>query len=132
MLKSPAVRVVAVGLVFLLGFVACGDDDDGDATIPLSEWVGEFDQMCVEVQGKLTAETTDQEFHEINDAALAQMRALAPPDEMAETATELLNVIECGPDQNLDDATIEDLDQPALAALTSLGVSQECTGGVPG
>ena len=60
------------------------------------------------------------------------MRALPPPDEMADLAAELLDGLESSVDPSLDDAAIEALDQRAATLLTSLSVSEECIAGVPG
>ena len=57
------------------------------------------------------------------------IRAVPPPDEMADIAAELIDLMTAAPDTD-DDA--EDLDQRAFAALSALGVSGPCVEGVPG
>jgi hypothetical protein len=132
--RRRAVRATATALtiVLALGTAACGDDND-DATIPLSEWVEEFDQMCLDLQGEATPELTDAEFFALSDRYLARMRAVSPPAELADTAAELLDLIdESTGASDLDDAEIAALDERAFAALTELGVSGACITGVAG
>ncbi len=125
-------RWLAVGtttIILSLGLSSCGDDEAEASTIPIAEWVAEFDAMCVEVIEASTPEMTDEEFAEISDAAMVEMRAIPAPDEMAETAAELLDVIDESSQPNVAEADIESLDERAFAALTALGVSDECMGG---
>ena len=121
-----------VGLsALVLGGVACSDDDD---SIPLAQWVAEFDQKCVETMAALSdPDLSDAEFREISDTAIAGMRAIGEPDEMADVAAGLLNAIAANDDgAERTQSEIDALDQQALAAMTSLGVSDSCIGGPQG
>jgi hypothetical protein len=130
--RAVGAAATALTIVLALGTAACGDDSD-DATIPLSEWLGEFDQMCLDLQAEATPELTDDEFMALSDRYLAQMRAVSAPAELADTATELLDLIEESTGaSDLDDAEIAALDERASTALTELGVSEACVRGVPG
>ena len=129
---AARVATTAMTIVFALGTASCGDDSSA-ATIPLSEWLEEFDQMCLDLQAEATPELTDEEFMALSDRYLEQMRAVSPPAEMADTAAELLDLIEDSTGtSDLDDAEIAALDERALAALTELGVSGACIAGVDG
>ncbi len=126
--------MTAAGLAIALAFGAtsCGDDDQAD-TIPLSEWLDEFEQVCVDVQSELTPGLTDEEFTAVTERYAAKIRAVPLPDEMADTATELIDLmVESNTSNDLDDAAIEALDEQAFAALTALGVSGPCVEGIPG
>ena len=122
---------VGLGALTLAG-VACGDDDDD--SIPLSQWVAEFDQKCVETMAALSdPDLSDAEFREISDTAIAEMRAIGEPGEMADVAAGLLNTIAANDDgAERTQSEIDALDQQALAAMTSLGVSDSCIGGPQG
>jgi hypothetical protein len=111
--------------------VACGGDED---TIPLTEWVAEFDQKCVEtIEALADPDLSEAEFAEISDAAIDEMRAIGEPDEMADTAAELLDAIAANADGiERTQSEIDALDQQALTAMTSLGVSDACIGGPQG
>ncbi len=132
--RSPR-WAIAVGVVGLSALAAaCGTPaSSAEATVPVSEWVAEFDRLCVETSAELTADLSDKEFAAISRRALNEMRELPAPDEMANEADELLEAIETTTtDLNLDDATIEALDNQALDAMTALGVSDACIGGPAG
>jgi hypothetical protein len=124
-----------IGLVGLTTFtftaVACSDDED---TIPLTEWVAEFDQVCVETVAALSdPDLSEAEFAEVSDAAIDEMRAIGEPDEMADTAAGLLDAIAANADGiERTQSEIGELDQQAFAAMTSLGVSDACIGGPQG
>jgi hypothetical protein len=121
-----------IGLTtFTFTAVACGGDED---TIPLTEWVAEFDQKCVATSAELSDPSlTQAEFEEISDAAINAMRAISEPDDMADTVPELLDVIEESTDSTeRTQDEIDELDQRALTAMTSLGVSDACIGGPQG
>lgn len=122
---------VGLGALSLAGG-ACGNDDDD--SIPLSQWVAEFDQKCVETMAALSdPDLSDAEFREISDTAIAEMRAIGEPDEMADVAAGLLNTIAANDDgTERTQSEIDALDQQALAAMTSLGVSDSCIGGPQG
>ncbi len=110
----------ATVIVLTIGFTSCGDDDAEDATIPFSEWVDAFDAMCVEVTTQ-SPNLTEEEFTELSDRSLAEMRALPPPDENAAAATEVLDAIEASTDPSVEEGDIESLDRRALAALDAIG-----------
>jgi hypothetical protein len=124
-----------IGLVGLTTFaftaVGCSGDDE---TIPLAEWVAQFDQKCVETVAALSdPDLSEAEFAEVSDAAINEMRAISEPDEMADTAAELLDTIEATTDSTeRTQDEIDELDQRALTAMTSLGVSDACIGGPQG
>ena len=114
------------------GLAACGDSDSSEDTIPLSEWVDEFDQICLDTIAEVVEsdpDLTDDEFEAIVGCSITAMRPLPEPDEMAETAAELLDAISSD-DENLDDAAREALDQRLGTAFNSLGVSEACRRGV--
>jgi len=121
---------VGLGTLALAG-VACGEDDD---SIPLSQWVAEFDQKCAETIAVLSdPDLSEAEFREISDAAIDEMRAIGEPDEMADVAADLLDAIAANDDgTERTQSEIDALDQQALAAMTSLGVSESCIGGPQG
>jgi len=121
---------VGLGALVLAG-VACSDDDD---TVPLAEWVVEFDQKCVETVAALSEPgLSEAEFREISDAAVEEMRAIGEPDEMVNTAAGLLDAIATNADGiERTQSEIDALDQQVLAAMTSLGVSDACIGGPQG
>jgi hypothetical protein len=131
-IRHHASLIGVVGLTtFAFTAVACGGDED---TIPLTEWAAQFDQKCVATSTELSDPSlTQAEFQEISDAAINAMRAISEPDEMADTAAELLDVIEKSTDatERTQDE-IDELDQRALTAMTSLGVSDACIGGPQG
>ena len=133
-LVRPTHRLAMTGAAVLLslGLSACGDDDAEAATLPLEEWVDAFDAKCVELAEQVTPETTDEEFAAVSEQALAEMRELPPPDEKADVTAELLDIIEESSDLDVDEADIEELDSRAMDALTELGVSVACIGGVDG
>lgn len=119
-----------LGALTLVG-VGCGDDDDA---IPLSQWVAEFDKKCVETITALSDPAlSEAEFREISDAAIDEMRAIGEPDEMADVAAGLLDAIAANDDgTERTQSEIDALDQRALEAMTSLGVSDSCIGGPQG
>ena len=121
---------VGLGALVLAG-VACSDDDD---SIPLAQWVAEFDQTCVETIDALSEPNlSEAEFQEISDAAIEEMLAIGEPDEMADVAAGLLDVMATNGDGiERTPSEIDALDQQALAAMTSLGVSDSCIGGPQG
>jgi hypothetical protein len=124
-----------IGLVGLTTFaftaVGCSGDDE---TIPLAEWVAQFDQKCVETVAALSApDLSEAEFAEVSDAAIDKMRAIGEPDEMADTAASLLDAIAANDDGiERTQSEIDALDQQAFAAMTILGVSDACIGGPQG
>jgi hypothetical protein len=121
---------VGLGALILAG-VACSDDDD---SIPLTQWVSEFDQTCVETIAALSnPDLSEAEFQEISDAAIEEMRAIGEPDEMADVAAGLLDVMATNGDEiERTQSEIDALDQQAFAAMTSLGISDSCIGGPQG
>ena len=122
---------LALLFVMLLVLSSCSDDDD---TIPLTQWVSEFDQKCVETVAALSdPDLSEDEFRAISDTAIDEMRAISEPDEMADTAAGLLDAIAANTDGiERTQSEIDALDQQALAAMTSLGVSDSCIGGPQG
>ena len=130
--KRPAIFATAT-LVVASALTGCADDNS-EGTIPVSEWVTEFNQRCVEIGEELSnPELTDAEYREINERGIAEMRALGTPDANANEAEALLTVIEASTiDNTLDDEAISALDQQFLDAATVLGISDECIGGVQG
>ena len=124
--------VTGAALVLCLGLASCGGADaEEDATIPLSEWVDAFNAMCVDVTTQ-SPDLTEEEFTELSDRSLAEMRALPFPDENADAATEVLDAIEASTDPSVDEADIEALDQRVLAAFEAIGASDECIRGPQG
>jgi hypothetical protein len=121
----------ATALVLAFGLTSCGGDDAEDATIPLSEWVDAFDAMCVDVTAQ-SPDLTEEEFTELSDRSLAEIRALPSPDDNADAATEVLDAIEASTDPSVEEADIEALDQRVLAAFEAIGASDECVGGPQG
>ena len=132
MTRTRRLAIGGAAVLLSLGMTACGDDDAEDATIPLDEWVDEFDAKCVELTDQTGPDMTDEEFAAVSDEALAEMRALPLPDEKADVTAELLDIIEESSDPNVDEADIEALDSQAMDALTELGVSVACIGGPQG
>jgi hypothetical protein len=130
--KRPAIFATAT-LVVAGALTGCADDDSED-TIPVSEWVTEFNRRCVEIGEELSnPELTDAEYREINERGIAEMRALGTPDNNANEAETLLTVIEASTiDTTLDDEAISALDRQFLDAATVLGISDECIGGAQG
>lgn len=123
--------VLAVGLALLaLGLASCSDDDGGVATMPLAEWVAAFDEVCLGVVTDLEADPDN--FDAINERGIAEMRALPEPDEMADTADDLLNTIGSDQDSDLSQAEIDAIDERLFTAFLALGVSDACIRGVPG
>lgn len=85
--KSPVRKVFAAGfttLFVVVSLVACGDDEP--STIPLSEWVDEFDKICLELlaEAQSDPDLTEGEFETLLDAVVAEGRSITPPDEMAD------------------------------------------------
>jgi len=111
--------------------IACGGDED---TIPLADWVADFDQKCVEIIAELSDPSlTQAQYEEISDAAIAEMRAISEPDEMADTAAQLLDAIEASTESTeRTQDEFDALDQRVLTTMTSLGVSDACIGGPQG
>ncbi|HUW03773.1 MAG TPA: hypothetical protein VMW08_15560 [Acidimicrobiales bacterium] len=128
---GPLIVVAAVAVGAL---AACGDDSDTAAasTMPVGEWVAEFDQLCADIASASTPEMSEAEFKEISDAGLAEMRALPEPDEHAAEADAMLDAIEATTDPAVAEADIEALDQQFLASAEVLDVSQECINGPQG
>jgi hypothetical protein len=124
--------VTGAALVLCFGLASCGDADaEEDATIPLSEWVDAFNAMCVDVTTQ-SPDLTEEEFTELSDRSLAEMRAFPSPDENADAATEVLDAIDASTDPSVDEADIEALDRRVLAAFEAIGASDECIGGPQG
>ena len=133
-MRSRRLAIVATAtLVVASALTGCADDDSED-TIPVSEWVTEFNRRCVEIGEELSnPELTDAQYREINERGIAEMRALGTPDNNADEAETLLTVIEASTiDATLDDEAISALDQQFLDAATVLGISDECIGGAQG
>jgi len=126
-------RFAVAALACATAFAGCGSDDD-DATIPVSEWVAEFDRQCAEIGAELSDPTlTDDEYRSINERGIAEMRAIGTPDRNAAEAATLLTVIEASTlDTSLDDEAISALDQQFLDAAEVLGISDACVGGASG
>jgi len=130
--RRPAIFATAT-LVVASALTGCADDDS-EETVPVSEWVTEFNRRCVEIGEELSnPELTDAEYREINERGIAEMRALGTPDNNANEAETLLTVIEASTiDTTLDAEAISALDQQFLDAATVLGISDECIGGAQG
>ncbi len=101
-----------------------------DGTVPLVEWVTWFDQQCVDTVAALSEPgLTEAEYQDINDAAFSEMRAIPPPDQMADTAAGLVDGLQASTDSTERTQTeIEALDQQLLDAMRSLGISDACIG----
>ena len=130
--RRPAIFATAT-VVVASALTGCADDNSDD-TIPVSEWVTEFNQRCVEIGEELSnPELTDAEYREISERGIAEMRAIGTPSNNATEAETLLTVIEASTiDTTLDDEAISALDQQFLDAATVLGISDECIGGAQG
>ena len=131
--SGRATTVATATLVVASALTGCADDNSED-TIPLSEWVTEFNRRCVEIGEELSnPELTDAQYREINDRGVAEIRALGTPDNNADEAETLLTVIGASTiDTTLDDEAISALDQQFLDAATVLGISDDCIGGAQG
>ena len=123
-------KVFAAGLTALFGvvsLVACGDDEP--STVPLSEWVDEFDKICLELLADVQSDPdlTEEKFETLADAAIAEIRSLTPPDEMADVATELLDLLSADvhSDGGIPQSEADTLDE----AFMSLGIADECIAG---
>lgn len=129
--RGAAIALAAAATI--LALAACSDDDsDAAQTIPVEEWVAEFDQLCVEITGPEARTLSEVEFKEVSDRGLAEMRALPDPDEHAAEAAAMLAAIEATTDPDVADADIEALDQQFLDAAAVLDVSDACIGGPQG
>ena len=128
--RSRRPAIFATVTLVASALTGCGADDSDD-TIPVSEWVTEFNRRCVEIGEELSnPELTDAQYREINERGIAEMRALGTPDDNAAEAETLLTVIDASTiDATLDDEAIDALDQQFLDAATVLGISDECIGG---
>jgi hypothetical protein len=126
-------RLAITALIVTAAFAGCGSDSD-EGTIPVSDWVAEFDRRCVEIGAELSdPDLTDEQFLAISERGVAEMRAIGTPDEMDAEAETLLTVLETTTaDTTLDDETISNLDQQFLNAATVLGISDACIGGAQG
>lgn len=138
MSRRPARRVGAALLVvgMLSASAACGGDDDTRAdSVPLEEWVQQFDAVCEAITNRLDdlgRGMTADEFAAFTAGSVTTFRALRPPDEHADVAAGLLDDIELGQQPGLGQDDIDAIDARVLAALTTLGVSGACAGDVPG
>ena len=126
-------RLAITALIATAAFAGCGSDSD-EGTIPVSDWVAEFDRQCVEIGAELSnPDLTDEQFLAISERGVAEMRAIGTPDEMDAEAETLLIVLETTTaDTTLDDEIISNLDQQFLNAATVLGISDACIGGAQG
>ena len=133
-MRSRRLAIAATATLVVASAVTGCADDNSEDTIPVSEWVTEFNQRCVEIGEELSnPELTDAEYREINELGIAEMRAIGTPDNNANEAETLLTVIEASTiDTTLDDDAISALDQQFLDAATVLGISDECIGGAQG
>jgi hypothetical protein len=124
---------IAATLVVASAVTGCGDDNSED-TIPVSEWVTEFNQRCVEIGAELSnPELSDTEYRKINERGIAEMRAIGTPSNNATEAETLLTVLESSTiETTLDDEAISALDQQFLDAATVLGISDACIRGAQG
>lgn len=124
------VGALTIGLALLaLSLAACGDDDADASTMPLAEWVAAFDEVCLQVITDVEADPED--FEAISDRGIAEMQALPEPDEMADTAADLLDMIGSDQDPDLSQAEIDAIEDLLLEDFTALGVSHACVGGLP-
>ncbi|MGI9614431.1 MAG: hypothetical protein ACR2QO_16090 [Acidimicrobiales bacterium] len=135
LLTSFAVAIAAVGLA------GCGSDDPADGAttqvpaeaITIDDWVSEFDRFCVETAAELTSDLSDEEFAEISNAAIAEMRTIGEPSTLAAEAALLVDTIETqSNDHNLTEEEVAALDEEFLEAATTLGISDECLYGAQG
>jgi len=135
-------RTFRAGIVLLVGGVlissvsGCGsDDDDGAGTVEIEEWVHQFDTVCTALAARLdllAPAMTEAEFAAFTVGSVTTLSALPPPDEHADVAAGLLDDIEASQQPDLDQTAIDELDSRILDAMTTLGVSDTCVGGVPG
>ena len=133
-MRSRRLAIAATATLVVASAVTGCADDNSEDTIPVSEWVTEFNRRCVEIGEELSnPELTDTEYREINERGIAEMRAIGTPSSSATEAETLLTVIEASTiDTTLDDEAIIALDQQFLDAATVLGISDECIGGAQG
>lgn len=142
--QRPANKARRRGALGVLGglamiVVGCGDDN-GDAaaasdTVTLDEWVDQFDRACIAVAQTLSdaaPSMSDAEFAAFNAGAFSVLAALEPPDERTETAATLLDDLRSSQQVGLSEDQLAALDQRILRAMTDLGISEQCIGGVPG
>ena len=116
-------------------FVGCGGTDDRPTSVPLDEWVGQFDAVCEAVAARLGENgsgLSDAEFAAFTAGAVTVLRTLRPPDEHADVAAELLADMESSQGADVDQVAIDEIDGRILSAMTTLGVSDTCIGGDPG
>lgn len=116
-------------------FAGCGEDDDRAGSISLQDWVHQFDAVCEAVTVRLEGlgpGMSDAELAAFTVGSVTTLGALPPPDEQADIAATLLDDIEAGQQPGLDQATIDELDERILTAMTTLGISDTCIGGIPG
>ncbi|MGI9642081.1 MAG: hypothetical protein ACR2N9_04780 [Acidimicrobiia bacterium] len=123
------------------GLAGCGSDDPADSAtteapseaIAIDDWVSEFDRLCVATAAELTPGLSDEEFAEISNAAIAEMRAIGEPSTLAVEAALLVDTIETqSNDLNLTEEEVAALDEGFLEAATTLDISEECLYGAQG
>jgi hypothetical protein len=135
--RHPA-AIVVLGVVAVLA-VGCGDDSNDAAdsrdTVTLGEWVEQFDRACIAAARALSDAAppmSDAEFAAFNAGAFTILGALKPPDDKTDTAAGLLDDLRSSQEPGLDEDQLAAIDQRVLQAMTDLGISEQCTGGVPG
>jgi len=138
LLTSSTVALAVLAAVALAG---CGSDDSGDSAttqapseaIVIDDWVSEFERLCVATAAELTPDLSDEEFAEISNAAIAEMRAIGEPSTLAAEAALLVDTIETqSNDHDLTDEEIAAIDEDFLEAATTLDISEECLYGAQG
>jgi len=140
--RPLAIRALApfAACLLLLGVIAAACSDGTDSavetdTVTLAEWVDRFDRACIGTADTLSESHTamsDAEFAAFNTGALTALGALKPPDEKADIAQRLLDDMRASHQPGLDDDHVAVLDQRVFDAMTELGISDQCIGGVPG
>jgi hypothetical protein len=144
----PALTVIAAGLLVL---AACGNDGDGDgAELSEADYVAEFSEICVGVSDQiaaLDASTVEEgqeaamEAQDIVEEGVDQLRALVPPDDIADEVDMGIDALAQTGDvfaelTEIDDedefvqtgAQIDEFRQEADEALVPLGI--ECDSSV--
>jgi hypothetical protein len=132
--RPPTIRRAAAGFA-IIGMLAlaagCGDDDDaGGDTVSVEAWVDQFDRICLAVDEALEPGLSEAEFVAFLDGTLTVAEALSPPDEQADTVAGIFDDMRAAVRPGVSDVEIDAIDERIQEAMVTLGVSDECIGGV--
>lgn len=97
----------------------------GSLTVPLSEWVAEYNELCVPPLSAASAseEYSWDDFERDYQRMVDTMRALPPPDQFAGSAEALLDAV----DEWLEERGLAEANHRRLYdAATTLGIAIEC------